>query len=198
MSPTNVIGVDEAGRGPLAGPVAVAAVMVPEGFNVVKEFPDVKDSKLLTSAKREEIYKEVLARSRVGEIQFCVRFSDRVYIDEFGITRAVRRAVARCVIAVAPSAEGVRVFLDGLLYAPSRYEQETIINGDALVPIISLASVLAKVKRDELMRKYGRMFPDYGFEVHKGYGTKRHREAIRKFGLCAIHRITYSQKFAIF
>ena len=192
-----LIGVDEAGRAPLAGPVSVAAVMVPEGFDILKEFPGVKDSKLLAPKKREALYKEALARSKAGEIRFCVRFSDRSYIDEFGITRAVRRAVARCVVAVAPSAEGVRVFLDGLLYAPSRYEQETIINGDALVPIISLASVLAKVKRDELMRKYGRMFPDYGFEVHKGYGAKRHREAIRKFGLCAIHRITYSQRFAI-
>lgn len=196
MGPTSVIGIDEAGRGPLAGPVAVGAVMVTEGFDVMKIFPDVKDSKLLTPKKREEIYKEVVARARAGEVRFCVRFVDHAYIDASGITRALRRAVARSVVALAPSSEGIRVFLDGLLYAPSEYRQETIIHGDALVPIISLASVVAKVRRDKVMMRFAKRFPGYGFEFHKGYGTKSHREAIRMFGLSEIHRVSYSEKFA--
>ena len=191
-----LIGVDEAGRAPLAGPVSVGAVIVPEGFDVQRAFPGVKDSKLLTPRKREEIYGEAAARSRAGELRFCVRFSEHAYIDDYGITRAVRRAVQRCVSALAPSPEGVRVYLDGLLYAPSKYEQETVVHGDALVPLISLASVVAKVRRDRLMAKFAARFPNYGFEVHKGYPTKFHREAIRRYGLCEIHRVTYSRKFA--
>lgn len=192
-----LIGVDEAGRAPLAGPVSVGAVMVPKTFDVLKMFPDVKDSKLLSAKKRDEIYEEVVARERAGELDFCVRFADHAYIDTYGITRAVRRATQRSVAALAPSAEGIRILLDGLLYAPSRYEQETIVHGDALVPIISLASVVAKVRRDRLMVRFSKKFPQYGFEAHKGYGTQSHREAIRRFGLCEIHRISYSRKFAL-
>ncbi len=192
-----LIGVDEAGRAPLAGPVSVAAVMVSESFDVKEMFPDVRDSKLLTEKKRDEIYEEMLERSAAGEVHYCVRFSAHTYIDKFGITRAVRRAVQRCVSALAPSSEDVRILLDGLLYAPSQYGQETIVHGDALVPIISLASVVAKVRRDRLMMKFARQFPNYGFDLHKGYPTKLHREAIRRFGLCEIHRVTYSQKFAL-
>lgn len=186
-----LIGVDEAGRAPLAGPVSVGAVMVKEGFDVRKAFPGVKDSKLLSPQKREALYREALARSKAGEIRFCVRFSDHGYIDAFGITKAVRRAVERSVRALAPSPEGVHVFLDGLLHAPGEYEQETIIHGDALVPLISLASVLAKVRRDRLMLRLARKFPQYGFERHKGYGTKWHRSTLEKFGMSVVHRVTY-------
>ena len=186
-----LIGIDEAGRGPLAGPVSVGAVMVPKKFDVLKKFPDVKDSKLLSPKKRDEIYEEVVARARAGEVSFCVRFAAHSYIDAFGITRAVRRAIQRGVAALAPSPEGIEIFLDGLLYAPSRYRQKTIIHGDALVPLISLASVVAKVRRDRLMVKFAKKFPDYGFEVHKGYATKAHKHVIARSGLCEIHRITY-------
>lgn len=192
-----LIGVDEAGRGPLAGPVSVGAVMVPRKFDVLKAFPDVKDSKLLSPKKREEIYEEVVSRAKTGELRFCVRFADHVYIDAYGITRAVRQAVQKSVSALAPSSEGVEIFLDGLLHAPSKYHQETIIHGDALIPIISLASVVAKVRRDRLMMKFAEKFPKYGFETHKGYGTKAHRDAILRFGLCKIHRVSYSRKFAL-
>ncbi|OGG80676.1 hypothetical protein A3A39_03210 [Candidatus Kaiserbacteria bacterium RIFCSPLOWO2_01_FULL_54_13] len=194
-----LIGVDEAGRGPLAGPVAIGAVMVPKKFDVLKMFPDVKDSKLLSPKKREEIYEEVVARTKAGEMRFCVRFTEHTFIDAYGITRAVRRAVQRSVSNLvprhgsgqAPSPQNVHVFLDGLLYAPSKYEQETIIHGDVLVPLISLASVVAKVRRDRLMISLSNKFPSYGFETHKGYGTERHRAALREFGLCEIHRVTY-------
>jgi len=167
-----LIGVDEAGRGPLAGPVSVGAVMVPKKFDVLKIFPDVKDSKLLSPKVREEIYEEVEARAKAGELKFCVRFADHAYIDAYGITRAVRQAVQKSVSALAPSPEGIEIFLDGLLHAPSKYHQETIM-------------------------KFAEKFPKYGFETHKGYGTKAHRDAILRFGLCKIHRVSYSRKFAL-
>ena len=190
-----LIGIDEAGRGPLAGPVSVGAVMVPGDFDVLSAFPGVKDSKLLSPEKREEIYAEATRRERAGDIRFCVRFSAHTYIDEFGITKAVQSAVARGVRALAQRPDDVKVFLDGLLCAPLQYEQETIIHGDILVPIISLASVIAKVSRDRVMRRFARSFPQYGFEQHKGYGTKQHCVAIERFGTCPIHRMTYCTRF---
>ena len=190
------MGVDEAGRGPLAGPVAAAAVMVPEGFDVQREFPGVNDSKLLTPQKRKEIYQLVLHRAERGDLRFCVRFSDHLYIDRFGITRAVRRSVWNGVRTLAPrqrsgQAPAVKILLDGLLQAPRGYAQETIVGGDRSMPLISLASVIAKVRRDTLMRRMAKAYPQYGFELHKGYGTKRHWAAISQFGLCEIHRRTY-------
>ena len=182
---------DEAGRGPLAGPVVAGAVIVPEGFDVKKEFPGVNDSKLLTPGKRAEIYALILRRQESGDLRFCVRFSDHFYIDSFGITRAVRRAVCSGVRTLAPAPDVVQVMLDGLLQAPRRYEQETIIGGDRLVPLISLASIIAKVRRDKLMRRMAKLYPQYGFELHNGYGTRRHLDAINQFGLCDIHRRTY-------
>lgn len=186
-----VIGVDEAGRGPLAGPVAVGIVKAPANFDVLRAFPTVKDSKLLSQQKRHEIYKEALLRASAGEISFCVRFSSARHIDAFGITKAVSRAVASGVRALAPEPKNTHILLDGLLRAPREYEQETIIHGDALIPLISLASVVAKVRRDALMERASARYPRYGFEEHKGYGTLAHRTAIRKFGICAIHRTTF-------
>ena len=200
-----VIGVDEAGRGPLAGPVAVGAVMVPEDFDVLRTFPAVKDSKQLSPQKRSEIYKEVIVRAETGDIRFCVRFSNSKHIDTFGITRAVSRAIADSVRFLTgnddekslPSPKNVRILLDGLLRAPGEYEQETIIHGDVLVPLRSLASIVAKVRRDARMRRFALRFPEYGFENHKGYGTRMHRAAIRKFGLCTLHRSTFCKNLLI-
>lgn len=186
-----LIGVDEAGRAPLAGPVAVGVVAVAEGFDVAREFPGVKDSKLLSEQKREEIYELLLERKRRGDVRFTVRFSDHLYIDEFGITRAVARAVRGGVMYLGREPARYRVLLDGLLHAPHEFEQETIIKGDELVPVISLASVAAKVERDRLMKRMAKTYPGYGFEQHKGYGTRGHWAAIEELGLCAIHRLTY-------
>ncbi|HEY5383312.1 MAG TPA: ribonuclease HII [Candidatus Paceibacterota bacterium] len=186
-----IIGVDEAGRAPLAGPVSVGLVMVPEHFDVLKEFPGVKDSKQLSELKREALYESLLKRKQAGDVSFCVRFSDHLYIDEYGITRAVKHAIISGMRRLSASEEGVTIMLDGLLSAPSKYTQQTIINGDDLVPIISLASVAAKVERDRLMKKFAKKYPEYSFEEHKGYATKKHREAISKFGLSDIHRRTF-------
>ncbi len=186
-----LIGVDEAGRGPLAGPVAIGVGMAPANFDIKKVFPGVADSKVLSPEKREEIF-ALLKRSVVArEVRFCVRYSSASSIDRLGITRAVVGATARGVRTLAPEPTGVRVVLDGLLHAPQEYEQETIIRGDASEPIISLASIAAKVSRDRLMMHFAKKFPGYYFEAHKGYGTRAHYAAIEKHGLSAIHRKTY-------
>lgn len=186
-----LLGVDEAGRGPLAGPVSVGVVAVPEGFDVAKEFPGVADSKKLSEKNREKIFALLEARVAAGDVRFAVEFESADTIDKEGIAAAVRKALARGVNALAPDASLVRVQLDGALRAPAEYEQETIIHGDALIPLISLASIAAKVVRDRLMVGLADEYPQYGFEVHKGYGTRAHYEALNEHGLCAIHRRSY-------
>ena len=186
-----VLGVDEAGRGPLAGPVSVGVVAVVEGFDVLKEFPSVRDSKKLSEKKREHIFTQLEARVAQGDARFAVEFESAETIDTEGIVVAVRRALWRGVNALAPDAALVRIQLDGALKAPPEYAQETIINGDELIPLISLASIAAKVSRDRLMLELAQKYPEYGFEKHKGYGTKAHYEMLKKHGLCAIHRRSF-------
>ena len=186
-----VLGVDEAGRGPLAGPVAVGVVMVPKGFEVAKEFPGVADSKELTEKKREEIFEMLTERAERSEVRFCVKFGSHRSIDQKGISPTVRNCVFRGVRLLAPDPTNIEIYLDGLLRAPRAYKQQTIIDGDALIPIISLASIAAKVVRDRLMKKLALQFPHYGFEQHKGYGTPMHYKKIEEFGPCDIHRISF-------
>lgn len=186
-----MLGVDEAGRGPLAGPVSVGVVALPEGFDVAREFPGVADSKKLSERKREELFAELLARVAKGDARYAVELESHETIDREGIAFAVREALSRAVNMLAPDAALVRILLDGSLHAPKEYAQETIINGDELVPIISLASVAAKVVRDRLMVDYAARYPLYGFAQHKGYGTRAHYEALIKNGPCAIHRRSF-------
>ncbi|HVW71568.1 MAG TPA: ribonuclease HII [Candidatus Paceibacterota bacterium] len=186
-----VLGIDEAGRGPLAGPVAVGFVMVPKGFDVAKEFPGVDDSKKLSEGKREALFEMLTRRAERGDVQFCVRYGSHAMIDARGMTRVVRAAIGRGVRTLAPESAGVHIYLDGLLHAPVQYSQETVIHGDALIPIISLASIAAKVSRDRLMHRYEKQFPGYGFAVHKGYGTKLHYQILEKYGPSEIHRRSY-------
>ena len=185
------LGVDEAGRGPLAGPVSVGVVAVPEGFDVALEFPGVADSKKLSEKKREKIFEMLVARVALGDARFVVEFESAEMIDREGIVPAVRRALARGVIALAPDPRLVKIQLDGALRAPSEYIQETIIHGDAFIPIISLASIAAKVLRDRLMTELSVQYPEYGFAKHKGYGTKAHYEMLEKHGPCVIHRRSF-------
>lgn len=186
-----MLGVDEVGRGPLAGPVAVGVVAIPEGFVVGKEFPGVADSKKLSEKNREKIFEMIEKRAERREVRFAVEFESAETIDKNGIVFAVRRALNRGVKKLAPDSALVKIQLDGALRAPPEYSQETIINGDELIPIISLASIVAKVSRDRLMKELSVQFPEYGFEKHKGYGTKLHYEMLKKFGPCAIHRKTF-------
>jgi len=124
-------------------------------------------------------------------LEFKVVFAAAQKIDTIGIAKAVHASVYKGICSLTPKAKGVEVFLDGLLHAPKEYKQQTIIKGDALIPVISLASIAAKVRRDQLMRAYAKKYPNYGFEVHKGYGTLRHRTTIKKHGLCVLHRESF-------
>jgi ribonuclease HII len=189
-----VLGVDEAGRGPLAGPVAVGVVMAPEGYDF-GVFPGLNDSKKLSEKKRERIFEELLMREKAGEVRFCVKSVSAAVIDRNGIAKAVISSVHAGVRQLSPEPTGAKVFLDGLLHAPDDYEQETVVGGDALIPAIMLASVAAKVSRDRLMVKLAAEYPGYGFEQHKGYGTKAHIEAMRTLGLSDLHRRSFCRNF---
>ena len=186
-----LIGVDEAGRGPLAGPVAVGIVAVAEGFDVAQEFPGVRDSKKLSEQKREKLFAMLEARAAEGSARFTVEFESAGEIDREGIASVIRRAIARGVDRLAAEMEEVHLLLDGALKAPQEYSQETIIRGDELVPLISLASIAAKVERDRLMVVLADAHPHWGFAEHKGYGTKAHYEALKKHGLSVIHRRSF-------
>ncbi|MBU6214404.1 ribonuclease HII [Patescibacteria group bacterium] len=185
------LGVDEAGRGPLAGPVAVGVVAVAEGFDVAKEFPGVKDSKKLSGNKREKLFEMLEARVAKGDARYRVELESAGTIDQKGIVEAVRRATGRGVRELAPDTALVHIQLDGALRAPDEYAQEIIIKGDERIPLISLASIAAKVMRDRAMLMLANEYPQYGFELHKGYGTKLHYEMLKKYGLCAIHRRSF-------
>ena len=186
-----MLGVDEAGRGPLAGPVALGVVSVPAGFEVAREFPGVADSKQLTEKKREALYALLEASVRQGDVRFVVGYGGEGEIDEKGIAVVVRALVSRGVNALAEDTALVEVLLDGALRAPAEYRQQTIIGGDASVPLISLASIAAKVSRDRMMVAFASRYPAYDFARHKGYGTRAHYAALLEHGLCAIHRRSF-------
>ncbi len=191
MAARFLVGIDEAGRGPLAGPVSVGVVIVPATFNF-KLLKGVRDSKQMTELGREIWYEQLRVLEEEHGARHIVQFSSARFIDEYGIVPAVRTAIARalCLLEVIP--EHTEILLDGALRAPSRFiYQKTIIRGDESEPLISLASIAAKVKRDRLMRKHALRYPAYGFDIHKGYGTKMHREALIEYGLCDIHRKTF-------
>ena len=186
-----VVGVDEAGRGPLAGPVAVGVAVVPRNFNW-KLIPGVGDSKKVPPKRREEVVKIARALRRAGVIDFSVSLMSSSVIDTIGITQAVRLGIKRCFAKLALNPKTVSVKLDGLLTAPKEFfNQETIIKGDAKEKVIGLASILAKVTRDACMVRIACDYPEYGFEVHKGYGTEKHRTAIMKHGLSKVHRRSF-------
>jgi ribonuclease HII len=161
----------------------------------MRELPGVADSKLLSWKKREAIFEQVERRAWAGDLFYTVQFSSHVYIDRFGITRAVRRAAWAGVRALATPEQGT-VLLDGLLRAPKEYMQRTITGGDRRVPVIGLASILAKVMRDRLMDDLSADYPQYGFESHKGYATPEHRKALRLYGLTDIHRRKFCEVFS--
>lgn len=186
------IGIDEAGRGPLAGPVAVGIIMAPKNFDITKAFPCVADSKKLSEKKREEIF--VLLKQkckRMSSLRYIVVFASAKIIDKRGISYAVQHSIYKGIRILAPDPTECHVVLDGLLKAPPEYSQQTIIRGDASEPIISLASIAAKVTRDRLLCRLAKKYPGYGFEKHKGYGTAAHYAAIERYGLCALHRRSF-------
>ena len=177
-------GMDEAGRGPLAGPVVAAAVIMPSDDPI----EGVNDSKQLSEKKRERLYDEIIARA----IDYKISAVSEKVIDEINILNATKRAMAECVEGFAISPHVVLVDAVKLsLEVPT----VSIIKGDALSYSIAAASILAKVYRDRLMLAYDEQYPEYGFARHKGYGTREHIEALRKYGPCPIHRRTFITHF---
>lgn len=182
-----VAGADEAGRGPLAGPVVCAAVILPLDRGALID--GIDDSKKLKEEERERL--AALIRERAIAYKVCEESSET--IDSINILEATRLCMKRAVegLAVQPDV----VFTDGNFRLQIDLPQQNIVRGDALSYTIGAASILAKVYRDALMCEYDKLYPQYGFAVHKGYGTKRHTDAIREYGLCEIHRRTFTKKF---
>lgn len=204
-----IIGIDEAGRGPLAGPVTVGAFGANEktGKWIIKNIFDgmLRDSKKLSEKQREEIYKKLKQLKTAGDVNFSFAHISNKVIDGRGISFAVRKGIEKVLdnLTLGPSPKSRRgeleknisnteVRLDGLLKAPAEYtKQNTIIKGDERDVFIACASIVAKVERDKHMCKLAKKYLEYGFEIHKGYGTQAHREAILKIGLSSHHRISY-------
>ncbi len=180
-----ICGVDEAGRGPLAGPVCVGAC-IPDLSEIIS---GVNDSKKLTEKKRENLY-EILKNNCISHKTIFIEPS---VIDEINILNATKLAMKEAIFSMFPLPEIIlidAVKLDGI-----PYEMHSIIHGDALSYCIAAASIFAKVERDRLMLKYAEMYPEYGFEKHKGYGSKYHIEMLKKYGPCPIHRTTFIKNF---
>ncbi len=195
MQRKGIIGVDEAGRGPVAGPVSVGAVWVPKDFDWGL-LPRVDDSKKLTERMRERAFVAACALSERGDIKYHVALISAEHIDTHGITHAVRTGIAECFDALQPSPVMTEVLLDGLLHAPEVFaQQRTIIGGDASEPVIALASIMAKVTRDRFMVSLHETCPAYGFAAHKGYGTKAHYSAITEHGMSPEHRRSFLRKY---
>lgn len=185
-----LIGIDEAGRGPLAGPITFAMIKCRK--NIGRSlFRKVRDSKHLTPKAREEWF---LKLKNHPKLFYSVTSIGPSIIDRDGLTQANARGIKRLLRRMAPRGE---VLLDGGLKAPSSYRQKTIIKGDERVPIISAASIIAKVVRDRKMKRLASRFQHYGFEIHKGYGTKLHREYIKKYGLSKVHRRSFCKKIIL-
>lgn len=181
---TAVCGIDEAGRGPLAGPVYAAAVLLPEGLVI----EGLNDSKKLSEKKREALFDVI----RENALAYGIGFADEKEIDEINILQATYLAMRRAYENMQISCD--YVLIDGNRMPPMPVPGETIVKGDAKSPSIAAASILAKVSRDRVMLEYAKQYPEYEFEKHKGYGTKVHTEALLKYGPSPIHRKTFLKK----
>lgn len=181
----NICGVDEAGRGPLAGPVYAAAVILPRGHKI----EGLNDSKKLTAKKREELYDIIIKNA----ISYGIGFATEREIDQINILQATFLAMRRAINSL--SIQPDLALIDGNRNSDFGVPSKTIIKGDSLSANIAAASILAKVSRDRIMREAASKYPQYGFDVHMGYGTKRHYEALREYGPCEIHRQTFLRKF---
>lgn len=179
-----ICGVDEAGRGPLAGPVCAAAVILPRGI----EIEALNDSKKLSEKKRELLYDEICEKA----ISFGIAFATVGEIEEINILNASMLAMNRAIAQLAPRPE--LALIDGNRNSAIEIRSQCVIKGDAKCADIAAASILAKVTRDRYMLKMAEKYPEYHFEQHKGYGTKLHYEALREYGPCEIHRPSFLRK----
>lgn len=179
-----IAGMDEAGRGPLAGPVVAACVYLP----TEPLLPWVNDSKKVTENRREALYDKIMERGLVG-----IGMADEACIDEINILNATKQAFCDAYNAMPQRPE--LLLIDAVTDLDVPAQQVPIIKGDAQSYLIAAASIIAKVTRDRLMRRYDEQYPQYGFAKNKGYGTAEHREALEKYGPCPIHRMTFLRKF---
>ena len=176
-----ICGVDEAGRGPLAGPVYAAAVILPEGMTI----EGLDDSKKLSEKKREYLFDIICDRA----VSYGIATASVEEIESINILQATFLAMNRAIEKLNPKAE--YALIDGNNNSGILIESEAIVHGDSLVASISAASILAKVSRDRFMKEISDVYPEYGFDRHKGYGTALHYEAIRKYGMCPLHRPSF-------
>ena len=211
-----IIGIDEAGRGPLAGPIVVAGIRISattsnskfktQNAKFRRVFKGIKDSKKLSPKQREEWYKVL---TRHPKIEWAVakvypKTIDRINISaaaNFGAYRIWKKLTGRSGVEnemfqlssgrVIDGTFACRVLLDGSLYLPAGIPHKTIIKGDEKIPVISAASIIAKVTRDRIMFRLHKKYPQYGFDVHKGYGTKLHRKMVKRFGRTEVHRKSF-------
>lgn len=181
----NIAGVDEAGRGPLAGPVVAGAVILPADCVI----PYLDDSKKLSAARREQLYDEIKSKA----VAYGVGIVSADRIDEINILQATYEAM-RAAIENMGTEPGM-VLVDAVNIPKIKYKQAGIIKGDACSVSIAAASIIAKVTRDRIMVDFDQMYPGYGFASHKGYGSKAHIEAIKEYGSCPLHRKTFIKKF---
>jgi len=177
----HIAGVDEAGRGPLAGPVVAAAVIFPPDVLI----DGVNDSKKLTASERERLFDSI----RLKALSVGIGISSHSTIDEINILEASMVAMQQAVIQLSVRPD--HLLIDGNIYRDGSVPYTTIVGGDAKCHSIAAASIIAKVTRDRLMVQYHEQYPQYGFAKHKGYGTREHIEAIRKYGPCEIHRKSF-------
>lgn len=177
----SVAGIDEAGRGPLAGPVVAAAVILPVGLYI----DGINDSKQLSVTQREQLFDQISATA----LAIGIGSADAATIDRINILQATRQAMLLAVTALPAPPD--RLLIDGITTIASPLPQLTIKQGDSRSASIAAASIIAKVTRDRLMAEYDRLYPHYGFARHKGYGSQQHREALQHYGPCPIHRLSF-------
>ena len=181
----SICGVDEAGRGPLAGPVCAAAVILPAHL----EIPGLNDSKKLTDKKRRELFPIIKEQA----IAYGIGLASHEEIDRINILQATFLAMQRAIDQLEGKAEFA--LIDGNREKDFGLPVMTVVKGDSRSANIAAASILAKVTRDDILEEQAKLYPQYGFEIHKGYGTKAHYEALRTYGPSPIHRMTFLKKF---
>lgn len=194
-----LIGIDEAGRGALAGPVSVGAVLYPEDFLWSEAFklvtkhgkPRLRDSKQLTAQQRDILFQYITSHGRLRHAQ---AFVDAKTIDQIGIVNAANEAAALAIEQLGIRPSRVSVLLDAGLRVPQKWQQESFIRGDENIPAIAFASIIAKVTRDRYMESLAAEHSAYHFDEHKGYGTADHRRSIKKVGVCELHRLTFCSR----
>ena len=179
-----ICGVDEAGRGPLAGPVCAAAVSLPANIDI----PGLNDSKKLSDKRRRELFPII----KETALAYAIAFADHTCIDQINILQATYHAMQQAIdqLSIKPDL----LLVDGNRAKDFGIPVKTVVHGDSLSANIAAASILAKVTRDDYMLEMASIYPQYGFDIHKGYGTKAHYEALRQFGPCEIHRLSFLKK----